>query len=93
MSWNGKAFIDTRLAMGLISAACCYQSDTEIIANIVSRQTHVLVYLDNFGRAEMPGKATRSFNLLGQSLANIGLEKAHKKAFSPTVTYAYFTSD
>ena len=49
ISWNGNVYIDTRLAMGLRSSAFCCQSATELVAKIVGREAHVLVYLDDFG--------------------------------------------
>ena len=52
VSWNGESYIDTRLAMGLRSSAYCCQSVTEIVAKVVNKHAHVLVYLDDFGGAE-----------------------------------------
>ena len=62
MIWGGVFYIDTRLAMGLRSAAYCCQSVTEIIAKIVSMEAHILVYLDDFGGAELADKAHASFD-------------------------------
>ena len=47
--WDGKVFIDTRLAMGLRSSAFCCQSVTEIVAKIAGEKAFLLVYLDDFG--------------------------------------------
>ena len=44
VSWEGKIYLDTRLAMGLRSSAYCCQSVTEIIAKIVNSKAHILVY-------------------------------------------------
>ena len=57
VSWDGKIYLDTRLAMGLRSSAYCCQSVTEIVAKIVSMKAHVLVYLDDFGGAKPAEKA------------------------------------
>ena len=84
ISWEGEAYVDTRLAMGLRSSAFCCQSVTEIVAKIVSKHAHVLVYLDDFGGAELASKAASSFDLLGKSLEYFGLEEAPEKAVSPT---------
>ena len=85
LTWNNQIFIDTRLAMGLRSAAYCCQSATEIIAKIVNAKAFVLVYLDDFGGAEVASKASQSFEHLGWSLAHFGLEEAVAKAIAPTV--------
>ena len=77
-------YIDTKLAMGLRSAAFCCQSVTQIIAKIASRSCHVLVYLDDFGGAELQANARASFNHLGSLLEHFGLEEAPEKAVSPT---------
>ena len=54
--WQGKVYLDTRLAMGLRSAAYLCQAVTEIVARIVSKEAHILVYLDDFGGLSMPVK-------------------------------------
>ena len=84
LSWDGMVYIDTRLAMGLRCAAYCCQSVTEIIARIASREAHVLVYLDDFGGAELAGKAQASFDHLGWVLRYYGLVEAPDKAVSPS---------
>ena len=76
LSWNGQVYVDTRLAMGLRSAAYCCQSVTELIAKIASQRAHVLVYLDDFGGAELAEKAMESFNHLGWLLGHFGLVEA-----------------
>ena len=83
MFWDGVIFIDTRLAMGLRSASYCCQSVTEIIAKIVGKKAHILVYLDDFGGAELADKANASFNYLGWVLKYCGLEEAPEKAVPP----------
>ena len=82
--WNGNIYIDTRLAMGLRSSAYCCQSVTQIVANIASERAHTLVYFDDFGGAELPGKADEAFNHLGYLLEHFGLEESPEKAVSPT---------
>ena len=84
ISWEGKAYVDTRLAMGLRSSAYCCQSVTELVAKIVGEKAHILVYLDDFGGAEPAGKATDSFVHLGKLLEYFGLEEALEKAVAPT---------
>ena len=85
LSWDGKTYIDTRLAMGLRSSAYCCQSVTEIVAKIASEEAHVLVYLDDFGGAEQAGKALSSFMHLGNVISHLGLEEAAEKAVAPTI--------
>lgn len=51
--WKDNIYLDTRMAMGLRSAAYCCQSVTEVIAKIAGYKAHVLVYLDDFGGAEL----------------------------------------
>ena len=86
MSWKGNIFVDTRLAMGLRSSAYCCQSVTEVVAKVVNKQAHVLVYLDDFGGAELPDKASESFHHLGWLLEHFGLEESPDKAVAPTTT-------
>ena len=82
--WKGAIYLDTRLAMGLRSSAYCCQSVTEMVAKIAGKNAHVLVYLDDFGGAELPGKAAVSFGHLGNLLEHFGLEEAPEKAVAPT---------
>ena len=84
LNWKGLIFVDTRLAMGLRSAAFCCQSVSELVAKIVGRNAHVLVYLDDFGGAELAEKAMASFNHLGRLLEHFGLEEAPEKAVPPS---------
>ena len=76
--------MDTRLAMGLRNAAYCCQAVTEMVAKIAGKHGHVLVYLDDFGGAELSGKANDTFMLLGSLLTHFGLEEAPGKAVAPT---------
>ena len=76
--------MDTRLAMGLRSASYCCQSVTELVAKIARRKAHVLVYLDDFGGAELEGQAWDSFNHLGWLIGFCSLEDAPEKAVAPT---------
>ena len=75
-------YFDTRLAMGLRCAAYCFQSVTEIIAKIASREAHVLIYLDDFGGAELANRAYTVFQHLGWVIDHCGLEEAPEKAVS-----------
>ena len=84
LTWEDSIYIDTRLAMGLRSSAYCCQSVTEIVAKVVSREAHTLVYLDDFGGAETADKAEFSYNHLGKLLWHFGLEEAAEKAVAPT---------
>ena len=81
--WEGKIYLDTKLAMGLRSSAYLCQAVTELVAKIVSRKAHILVYLDDFGGAESVSKADDSFTHLGQVLHHFGLEEAPEKAVAP----------
>ena len=84
LCWDSSIYIDTRLAMGLRSAAFCCQSVTEMVAKIAGKDSHVLVYLDDFGGAELASKAASSFKHLGYLLKHFGLEEASEKAVAPT---------
>ena len=84
MSWDNNIYFDTRLAMGLRSSAYCCQSVTEVVAKIAGEKAHVLVYLDDFGGAELPGKADAAFRHLGWLLHHFGLEEAPEKAVAPS---------
>ena len=82
--WQGKVYIDTRLAMGLRSAAYCCQAVTEMVAKVAGKVGHVLVYLDDFGGADVGSKALKTFHHLGETLKHFGLEEATEKAVAPT---------
>ena len=84
LHWDGDVYIDTRLAMGLRSAAYCCQSVTELIARIAGKEAHVLVYLDDFGGAEKADRAEVAFNYLGSVLKYCGLVEAQEKAVPPS---------
>ena len=84
LSWKGETFLDTRLAMGLHSSAYCCQSVTEMVAKVAGKEAFVLVYLDDFGGAELEGKAGVAFEYLGRLLNHFGLEEALEKAVAPT---------
>ena len=84
INWQGKVFIDTRLAMGLRSAAFCCQAVTEMVAKVVGKKGHMLVYLDDFGGADIGDKAYATFTHLGKVLKHFGLEEATEKAVAPT---------
>ena len=84
LMWNNKIFIDTRLAMGLRSSAYCCQAITEMVAKVVGKSAHILVYLDDFGGAEPVEKAASSFHHLGNMLQHFGLEESPEKAIAPT---------
>ena len=86
LTWQGKIFIDTRLAMGLRSAAFCCQAVTEMVAKVAGEVGHVLVYLDDFGGADVGDKASVTFNRLGEILQYFGLEEAPEKAVAPTTS-------
>ena len=82
--WGEDIYIDTRLAMGLRSASYCCQSVTEMVARIASREAHVMVYLDDFGGAELAHKAGESFKHIGRLLEHFGLVEAPEKAMAPS---------
>ena len=84
VSWLGNVYLDTRLAIGLRSSAYCCQSVTEIVARITGEKAHVLVYLDDFGGAELQSKALDSYTHLGKMLQHFGLEEAPDKAVPPS---------
>ena len=82
--WDGVIYIDTRLAMGLRSAAFCCQSVTGMVARIAGEKVFILVYLDDFGGAEKADAAQESFEYIGWLLEYFGLEEAPEKAVAPT---------
>ena len=82
--WDGVIYIDTRLAMGLRSAAFCCQSVTGMVARIAGEKVFILVYLDDFGGAEKADAAQKSFEYIGWLLDYFGLEEAPEKAVAPT---------
>ena len=82
--WDGVIYIDTRLAMGLRSAAFCCQSVTSMVARIAGEKVFILVYLDDFGGAEKADAAQKSFEYIGWLLDYFGLEEAPEKAVAPT---------
>ena len=84
LKWEDDIYVDTRLAMGLRSAAYCCHSVTELIARIAGENSFTLVYLDDFGGAEVPGKALEAYNHLGGLLEHFGLVEAPEKAVTPS---------
>ena len=82
--WGAVIYIDTRLAMGLRSASYCCQSVTEMVAKIAGRKAHCMVYLDDFGGAELANRAVEAFNHIGWLLKHFGLEEAPEKAMAPS---------
>ena len=82
--WKDEIFIDTRLAMGLRCAAFCCQSVTEMIARVASKEAFTLVYLDDFGGAEVEGNAQDAFDKLGRLISYCGLQEAQDKAVPPS---------
>ena len=84
LKWEDGIYVDTRLAMGLRSAAYCCHSVTELIARIAGENSFTLVYLDDFGGAEVPGKALEAYNHLGGLLEHFGLVEAPEKAVTPS---------
>ena len=70
--------------MGLRSASYCCQSVTEMVAKIAGKKAHVMVYLDDFGGAELASKASESFEHIGWTLKHFGLEEAPEKAMAPS---------
>ena len=82
--WDGVIYIDTRLAMGLRSAAFCCQSVTGMVARIAGEKVFILVYLDDFGGAEKADAAQKSFEYIGWLIDYFGLEEAPEKAVAPT---------
>ena len=84
VSWGDVIYIDTRLAMGLRSASYCCQSVTEMVAKIAGKKAHVMVYLDDFGGAEVASKASESFEYIGWLLKHYGLVEAPEKAMAPS---------
>ena len=84
ISWGDVIYIDTRLAMGLRSASYCCQSVTELVAKIAGRRAHVMVYLDDFGGAELADRAHESYEHIGWLLKHFGLEEAPEKAIAPS---------
>ena len=84
LEWLKEIFIDTMLAMGLRSSAFCCQSVTEMVAKIARIESHVLVYLDDFGGAEYPEAAADAYNNLGNVIKFCGLQEAKEKAVPPS---------
>ena len=84
LCWENRIYVDTRLAMGLRSSAFCCQSVTEILAKIAGEKAFILVYLDDFGGAELASNAYTAFNMLGSLLEFFGFQEAVDKAVPPT---------
>ena len=84
LCWEGKTYLDSRLAMGLRSSAYCCQGVTEMVARVVNKDAFVLVYLDDFGGAEKVDKAQYAFELLGAKIEFFGLVEARDKAVAPS---------
>ena len=55
-----------------------------MVAKIAGRKAHVMVYLDDFGGAELANKAFDAYDHIGWLLRYFGLEEAPEKAMAPS---------
>ena len=86
LCWKDDVYIDTRLAMGLRCSAFCCQSVTEMIARVAGKEAFTLVYLDDFGGAELAGNAQEAYEKLGRLISYFGLQEASDKAVPPSTS-------
>ncbi len=83
--WNGKWYVDRVLPFGLRSAAMICQRVTDAVSYIMGiKGVNIINYLDDFGGAEIPGKAHSAFDALGDTLRELGLQESLEKASPPS---------
>lgn len=78
--WQGKIYADKVLPMGLRSAAYICQRTTSAVVYMYRQEGHdAVVFLDDFGGAEVPDKAKEAEQDLDDLLDDLGLGQAHNK--------------
>ena len=78
--WEENLYADRMLPMGLSSAAYVCQRTTSAVAFMYKEEGYdAVVFLDDFGGAEIPAKAQEAEDALDGLLDDVGLDQAHKK--------------
>ena len=78
--WKDKIYVDRTLPFGLRSAAYICQRVTNMIRFLLKeRGIDIVNYIDDLGGADTPNLAYHSFNVLCQTLSDIGAEENMKK--------------
>jgi len=88
--WEHGIYIDRVLPFGLRSAAFICQRVTTALRHIAKLQDVECVnYLDDFGGADTPQRATQAFNKLGDVLHGAGAEESVDKASAPATVMTF----
>ena len=88
--WKDKIYVDRTLPFGLRSAAYICQRVTNMIRFLLKeRGIDIVNYIDDLGGADTPNVAHHSFNVLRQTLSDIGAEENMKKACPPSTKMVF----
>ena len=88
--WKNCIYIDKTLPFGLRSAAYLCQRTTNMIRYILKqRDVDIVNYIDDLGGADTPEKASLSYQVLKQTLKEIGVVENEKKACAPSTQMVF----
>ena len=88
--WKGQIYIDRTLPFGLRSAAYICQRVTSMIKYVLSLfDCKIVNFLDDFGGADSPTKATQSYNTVATVLTSMGVEQNVKKSCPPSTVMVF----
>ena len=88
--WKNCLCIDKTLPFGLRSAAYLCQRTTNMIRYILKQRDVAIVnYIDGLGGADTPEKEPLSYQVLKQTLKEIGVVENEKKACAPSTQMVF----
>ncbi|XP_035695801.1 uncharacterized protein LOC118429421 [Branchiostoma floridae] len=89
-TWRGLVFVDTSLPFGLSSSTFLAQRVSDAVNYVFHLDGYDAVnYIDDFGGADEPDRATDAYEHLGKLIQDLGLEESAQKAEPPS-TYMTF---
>ena len=89
-NWRNHIYIDKTLPFGLRSAAYLCQRTTNMIRYLLKqRGVDIVNYIDDLGGADSPEKALFSYQVLRQTLKEIGVIENEKKACAPSTQMVF----
>ena len=88
--WAGEMFCDRCLPMGMRSSAYICQRTTSAVTYIMRNQgVEIINYIDDFAGAERIDKAEGAFQMLGETLEELGLKESPEKACKPATRMSF----
>ena len=83
--WEDAIFADRVLPMGLRSSSqICQRVTSAVVFRYFNMGFMAVNYLDDFGGAEVPDRATEAYRTLEELLLSCGLEESKEKSVEPT---------